>query len=67
MDSLDAINLQTPNFVQKKIGSGDEMPSIPTMSMRVAQHDLNLEREKFNSNQAIANNTFQRLFNDGSA
>ena len=44
------------------------MPMMPTMSMRAAQHDLNLEREKFNNkNTPIANNTFQRLFNDNSA
>ena len=54
-ESLDAVN----SHGRKKVGSGDEMPSIPTMSMRVAQHDLNLEREKFNNqNAAMANNTF---------
>ena len=53
---------------RRKVGSGDEMPTMPTMSMRAAQHDLNLEREKFNNqNTPIANNTFQRLFNDNSA
>ena len=44
---------------RRKVGSGDEMPTMPTMSMRAAQHDLSLEREKYNNQNApIANNTF---------
>ena len=44
-ESLDQQNLS----IRLKVGSGDEMPVMPTMSMRAAQHDLKLEREKFNN------------------
>ena len=54
-ESIEKLNVVS----RKKVGSGDEMPTMPTMSMRAAQHDLSLEREKFNNQNApIANNTF---------
>ena len=66
-NSLDN-SLEQVQLSKRKVGSGDEMPQMPTMSMRAAQHDLTMEREKFhNKNGQISNNTFQRLFTDNSA